>query len=501
MNLSIKFRHPSSVLAVLALAGTACAVEATDPTHAQPSAPVSSPSNASRADEDARVQDFLDGMYRATDVQHSFHSAAGQDIDCVAYEAEPGVRAMLAQGHTVDELRHPTELTPAQLEYNKTARKAPRAFAGDPDEAGRTRECPAGTVPHVRVTKEHIESVGGLDAYVALMSKKTAPRATVHIGGETCPYADVDNYQWVTGGWTDISNSAVANQGGRVTLAIAQPTIDPGTGDHSLAQSWTTGVSGCTVQTVEAGWTVDSGVNSGSLAPHIFIFSTASTYGATSSSSGATGCYNNVGPNCVTWIPEATSPYYPGAPLPPSVSGGAQHEIAISTQHVFHFNCILVGEEVQCLSGYTGWQVAVSVDGAAWESLGYYANSAYGTGPLATGATEYEVGSEVYNWEGNSNVVVGSPGVTMGEAGIFALQTSYYGSEAYLHDYSLTSPANTNAPGVVQAYVGVGETAETCSAFGSCPYTYTTADTKTPGSSAWKNWWYYGDTIPLLVKR
>lgn len=269
------YRNAVSWIGLSALALGACAVDATPPEKNAPAAPsqaqgTPAASAGAPASEDARVEQFLARLYRPESVVHSFASADGKAIDCVAFEAERGVQAMLAEGYSLDQIRQFGELTPEQKEYNKTARPAPTAFAGDLDPRGSARVCPDGSVAHERLTRERIAASGGLDAFLNRRSRKAlSPPVTPSV----CAYPALDEYQWVKAGWPDTSN-----QGGSAVLSIAQPTITPGAGDHSLSQTWLVGTSGCVTQTVEAGWTVDDRLN-GDLAPHVFIFATAATYG------------------------------------------------------------------------------------------------------------------------------------------------------------------------------------------------------------------------------
>jgi hypothetical protein len=488
-------RMASSWIGLGALALAACAVDAAPPGAAPATPPettgAQAPSAADSTSEEARVQDFLSRLYRPESVVHSFASVEGKAIDCVDFQAERGVQAMLAEGYSLDQIRQFGELTPEQKEYNKTARPAPTAFAGDLDPQGNARACPDGSVAHERLTKERIAASGGLDAFRNLSPQKALPPP---VAPSACAYPDIDHYQWTKAGWP-----ATSNQGGSAVLSIARPTMTPGMGDHSLSQTWLVGTSGCVTQTVEAGWTVDEILN-GDLSPHVFIYATASTYGVAGGGTGPTGCYNDnlASPNCVPYVPITSIASIPA--LTASVPGGAQHEIAFSTTHVGTLQCRQYPPGYfRCSETYTGWQIAMQIDSGAWQTLGYYQNSAYGTGPLASAATQYEAGSEVYNTVANANVVYGNPNVTMGEQILTTpmLQTSLYGGYSYIRNYSIVGSDGTPAA-APDAYVGVGETHQTCEAFGTCTYNYTTANFGTPGASSWSNWYWYGDNQNLI---
>ncbi len=279
-------------------------------------------------------------------------------------------------------------------------------------------------------------------------------------------------------------------------MAIADPfvpNVSFTTGsDHSLAQTWTVATSGCTVQTVETGWSVDYGVN-GDGRPHVFIFSTASTYGSITGSSGASGCWNNVGgAACVPWV-QFGSDYPPGAALPTwSTPNAPQQEIEFATRLVTtEKSCILLKGEDHC-KYVSGWQISYSAYGGPWEVMGYYPVSAFGSGPLATGATTFQIGSEVFSEFGETPNE--PPAVQMGESVIPAGSTNLYASAAYFHDFGLYNPSATTAPAKVTTYVGVGESSETCAAWGSCLYASPGFKVGDPAAgSAWSDWWYYGD--------
>lgn len=486
----ITSRHPRSALAssilAAALAGCSGPPSSDAPAgHAAPSVahPSVTPATAARA-EQARVQSFLEGLYRRDDVVHAFRSAAGQDIDCVDFASEPGVRQLLSEGYSLDDLHDALSLTPEQLAYNeRLARRAPSNFAGDPDESGRVRRCPEGSVPHVRVTAERVADAGGLDAYVARTSTKTPPPSVRPFG---CPYPPTGGYQWLVGGWAESQGTSVGNQGGFVTMAVADPTGQTVV-DHSIAQTWTSATSGCNTQTVETGWIVDESVN-GDYLPHVFIYATASTYGATPGA--GSGCWNNVGPGCVTWV-QSTSDFPPGAVISPwSTPGNPQQEFTFSTRHVYSRYCR------RGWTCYLGWQISFLAPGKPWEVMGYYANSAYGTGPLATAADAYQIGTEVYS--ANPQPAGQTPYVAMGEGPtIFAptptFSPQYYGAYAYFHDFYTYSPAATVAPAAVHNYVGGGTSSTLCTGPG-CLYMSPGVDVGggDPGTP-WNNYWYYGD--------
>jgi hypothetical protein len=419
-----------------------------------------------RADEATRVESFLDAQYRAADVRHSFHSAMGDDIDCVDFEAEPGVRRMLARGVSREDLLRKPEM-PAELAAGEKTVESVATFNGEPDENGRERACPAGTVPHVRITSEQIAQAGGIDAFQRALHTKVFPGNP----GETQPPGpNLSNYAWTNAGW-----GGITGQGGTTTIAIASPAVPSGNGDHSLAQLWNTAGTGGGLQTVEVGWNVDHSLYGTSNAPHLFIYSTADDY-------NTTGCYNNVGSSCLTWVPYSGATIAPGATLPSSTPGGTQHEITLTVEHTKLFFCIL-GKP--CNPPWSGWSIWATIDGGSSTLLGTYQQADYGTGGLASGATGFTFGSEVYDATGNFSAY--PPDVVMGENGMM-FGIAQYGYQAYHHTFGYY---NSGYSLVTTGYATPSSTQGA----------YSVNTTAAAGNSTWNNWYYFGDWVrPIIIR-
>ncbi|HEY2514860.1 MAG TPA: neprosin family prolyl endopeptidase [Polyangiaceae bacterium] len=331
--------------------------------------------------EAQRVQAFLDGRYLASDVRHSFRSALGQDVDCIDFDAVPGVRALHAAGLPVPEAPPP----PHHRAEDPPARSTPPAWVpdGTPDAQGRARACPKGTVPQARITAADVEAAGGLDAYEA-----PPPPLPPEAAG----------YAHVTAVWDNVGGINT----GYDTFSIENPAL--GSGGHSLSQSWMfsgskrlacNGSNAATCcnpgdpqceQTVEVGWIKDR-TAAGSTRPYIFTYATNNGY----LSSGS--CYNGASfPGCPTWVPGAQSPFFVGETLPASdisVAGGAQHEMTAITYN----------------SGAGTWCIEIAVDG--WYSmLGCYTGF---TGLMSTTAQYFQVGGEVQSSSGFAGEEMGAP--------------------------------------------------------------------------------------------
>ena len=94
----------------------------------------------------------------------------GQEIDCIDFFAQHGVKELVAKGEQVSIPQPPS--IPAQIQslmarsgVSAEPRDVPVGFAGDLDENGNVRSCPDGSVPQVRITVEQVQRAGGIDAF------------------------------------------------------------------------------------------------------------------------------------------------------------------------------------------------------------------------------------------------------------------------------------------------------------------------------------------------
>jgi hypothetical protein len=289
----------------------------TDPTFSQTSGEARSTNSApAETTEAARVHAFLDARYKASDVRYSFRTKARQDIDCIDFFAQPGVRELAARGQPLTSIPKPPPLPgevlkrlSAAKERAQTAGPRPEdefSFHGQPDVNGKPEQCPEGSVAEVRITAEEIARAGGLDRYIQLWRHKKAPPPITCTQAQMCEYP---TFAHVVG--TLLSATPGIGYGITV-MSIYGPNVPSTAGDHSLSQFWlysgsNTSVPGpCTAgsctsdcaQTIELGWDVDPVINPGDQnVPHLFLFSTNNGY--------ENGCYNNVQglpSTCVTWI-------------------------------------------------------------------------------------------------------------------------------------------------------------------------------------------------------
>jgi hypothetical protein len=433
--------------------------------------------------EGARVQAYLDSLYTAKDVRHSFRSAMGDTIDCADFASAPGVRKLLARGKSMDDIMAPIrqahEKRPAT---GSAARRNPAYLQGDHDDEGNVRSCPDGTYPRVRITRETIAARGGLDAYLQ-SSKAAPPRMAVDHPLSAVPLdgglqLDTGHYAWVENEFSPNATLSSA-QGGTSTMTIAEPTLSGFAGDHSVAQVWLTGATratGLPRQTIEAGWEAVSPGVAGPVLPQLFIGTTPNGY--------ATWCLDdNTSSACPAWVPNPTASLTLGGTLPASTPGGTQHELTITIEHAFSYiiTCI-IRHGCTNTKVYSGWSIFASVDGGGADTyLGYYANDGYdndGSSGLSVGGDNFIMGGEVYDTGENFGP---PPEVTMGE-GPLPMGKATIGSTAVHHDF------------------GYYDSTDTLQAGGSVVHNtnpvYVFDISTPPGNPAWANYFYYGDYAP-----
>jgi hypothetical protein len=357
------------------------------------------------ASETARIQRYLDSQYTVQDVRYSFVTKFGEDIDCIDFEAQPGVKERRARGLPVTmptTQPMPPAGFPPSRSVGGTNPLADVAFNGQLDVHGNPRRCPPASVPVVRRTVSEIQQAGGLDAYLARGRnvKKGKPKDS----SDSAPAPDEPGLLHVV--TEQVASQQVLSTG--AYLAIFDPSI--GLANHSLAETWT--IDGARSQTVEVGWIVQPEYNSGTSA-YLFIYATNDDY-------ATTGCYDN-NPNtpntCLTWIGNTQAAYAPGMLL--ATTDTLSGDLGVMTAYEPDFQV-------------PGWSIWIDFDGGSgWTLIGGYPGDDF-SGSFASGtASELDVGGEVagvssgngqYNY---SNVEMGSG--RCGEVG--------YSTAAYVHDY------------------------------------------------------------------
>ena len=234
-------------------------------------------------DEETRVQAYLASRYSPADVRHSFTTMlGGKTIDCIDFFAQPSVKHLAAIGRPLTEIPKPPHAA------HHTGKFSPCTFNGEPDENGRPRICPEGSVAIRRVTADDIREKGGLDAYlhppprvrpprpgpgsgaqvtastttaVRHPSSATAGNLVAGVSSSTAgggasplivPAPDAGNYPYCTEfelndlpGFAHVQ--ATAYPGGSATISTAGATLSLNNpllgstaeyGDHNVAQTW-----------------------------------------------------------------------------------------------------------------------------------------------------------------------------------------------------------------------------------------------------------------------
>lgn len=457
-------------LALFATSGCSTANDSAADTIPTPSARP----DAARAGEAERVRQFLDSIYPAEAVRYTYANALGATIDCVEFTQEPGVRELIGQGHSLDEILAPFE------NADSTQSAPPLALR---------RQCPEMTVPHVRLTADTIAAGGGLAAY---------RRAHSHHGPGN-PGLDMNP---TGGGITSteantifghvLATQLASNYGGQATLSVGSmpPNTSPFWDDsngHIVGQIWVGGGSSSGFQTIEVGWKlfINALPDDKPVVPYLFFGATQDDY--------ADFCEDNQlvqGSTCVTWVPNPSSLIIPGpfgTPLSPSLVDGAQSELTVTVQ-------------LDCVSStFCTWDVAAGIPQQVGGKIGYFPRSAYGAGALATGpARSFITGGEVadYTMEpmGEAPLIFGS--ALYGDSA-YVRDFGYYGATCNSHIVGSCPMAGCRlgAPGLGVPAVCGPSMVQTGSVVTTTRNEFTYNTTAPAGVSTWTNWFYYGSNL------
>jgi hypothetical protein len=300
---------------------------------------------------DVMRQHILD-MYEGVEVQHSFVDPNGHVFDCIPVEQQPSLRGAKPAA--------PPDAPSAQVGHDRGAVDLPAVPQLTPqqkDRFGHSMTCPPGTIAVRRVTLDELTKHETLRDFF-----RKSPWGGRHprLSGET----KIAQGFGITPGvhkWAH-AYQVVDTLGGHSLLNLWAPGV--GSQIFSLSQQWHAG--GSPVQTVEIGWQVYPG-KWHTANPALFVYWTADGY-------QHTGSYNLDGPGFVQtnnrWA-------LGGAVGPLSSYGGAQYTLEMNAY----------------LSGGNWWLYAGG--GSSNDAIGYYPASLYGTGPLATHATDVDYGGEV----------------------------------------------------------------------------------------------------------
>jgi hypothetical protein len=301
-----------------------------------------------------RMRAHLLLLYGNMTVTHSYETSDGNTFDCVPIAEQPGLR--LAERRT-DKPAAPPDLGPTPAPVGTTPKHTlqaglPQVAPGSKDGHGNARTCPPGTIPMRRITLEEMTRFRTLEDFF-----RKDPRVKSHprlLAADTVPHRYAHAYQFVN------------NIGGASHLNLWSPS--PTTDNFSLSQHWYTGGSGSGLQTVEGGWQVYPAKYRTANAV-LFIYWTADGY-------NRTGNYNL---DAAAFV-QTNGNWHLGAGFDKySTRDGEQREFGMQWKR-------------DARNG--NWWLFLAT-GTTWDPVGYYPQSLFGTGQMATFATEIDYGGEV----------------------------------------------------------------------------------------------------------
>jgi hypothetical protein len=447
------------------------------------------PPSAADASDVSDIEAFIaENYYSDSDIQHSFHTIFGEQIDCIDFYAQHSVRMNLAAGLTVAAPPSPLDLPPV----DSTVPPGPDAFMGAPDDDGNARACTGNTVPTSRPTVEDIQAAGGILAFQSRPSPRPrdSNQSTDQYDCYEIPNQSVLNGVLSTGNNYD---HVAAYQHVDVAYFIATFSVNNpylfSSSDHSAAQVWLqtggceywvdpyscdppteSGGSNEAVQSVEVGWIVGAPYTGTS--PRLFTFTTIDGY------------YQNswYGTDLHTpWIAYPGAPYTVGMTLSGSNSP-PYPELSID---VYNYS-----------PGYPNWYVIINGQLIGWFPVGPSGASPGYAGIMRTHATYLQAGGEVYSGSPTADYTTTTMGTgTEPTSGTYT-SAAYFRNVGYFENISCAPFTNASFSyisglpsfeqddgnqGVCGYYAGNGFAK--CSV--SCP----------PGNSSWDSFFYYGGAL------
>jgi hypothetical protein len=295
-------------------------------------------------------------LYDKTESPNSFMDGTGAIFDCIPIEQQPALKGSSEPVPKAPDLPQVEAAGRPQVAEERKASLISSPFGPDrTDWHGNAIFCQPGTIPMRRVTLETLTRFGTLKDFF-----QKGPR-----GAGRPPRASEPATVPATHRWAHAFQS-VPNAGGHSYLNLWDPTIIGPNQVFSLSQHWYVGGNGANLQTAECGWQVYPSMY-GDAKAHFFIYWTADGY-------NATGCYNLT---CSAFV-QTGQDYTPGMVLTPtSVSSGPQYELELAYLH----------------TGGRWWIYVNGTSGA--NAIGYYPDTIYNGGALATNAAEIDYGGEV----------------------------------------------------------------------------------------------------------
>jgi hypothetical protein len=437
----------------------------------------------------SNIEAFIAANYYAdSDIQHSFHTIFGEQVDCIDFYAQPSIRMNIAAGLSVTAPPSTLDLPPGGSDVPP----GPDAFSGAPDEDGNARACSGDTVPISRPTVEQVQAAGGILAF------QNRPRPHPRDSNQNTHQYDcyeIPN-QTILNGILSTANNydhVVGYQHVDVAYLIATLSVNNpylfSSSDHSAAQVWLqtggceywvdpyscdppteSGGSNEAVQSVETGWLV--GAPYSGTSPHLFTFTTVDGYHEQNWYGDDTG---------TPWVIAPGAKYKVGMTLSSSNSP-PYPELSID---VYNYS-----------PGDPNWYVIINGSLIGWFPVGPSGMSPGYAGIMRTHADYLQAGGEVFSGSTTANYTATKMGTGTEPA------SGTYRSAAYVRDVgyfeNVESAPFTNASlsyisglpsfeqddgnqGVCGFYAGNGFSK--CSS--SCP----------PGNSSWDSFFYYGGAL------
>jgi hypothetical protein len=423
-----KLIRPLSLLGGIAVA-VACSSENDGRVGSQTSA-------LTNSTELANAQAYIDTkFYTDAEIQYSFHTAAGEKIDCIDFYAQRSVKGMLSAGVSIDATKIPNAPTPPST--IPPAYKPPGisiGFDGSLDRDGLARRCPTGTVPKTRPLLAQIEAVGGLDAFKAKGKSEPHPLDSNQDANQP------DCYHQTTGGpgWDHAAGYQYTTAYGALTYtAVYQPTVN--SGEHSLSQMWVhanscedwynpygdantcstaadAGTSTAAVQSLEVGWMVGNdgspacdGLSGSALTaclaePYIFAFITQDGYASENCFAGGAGSDGVIGDCCPSASGSEGTDCWVVAPSAEFVVGQLLGSYVQPLDNPPAEMAIQVWNGSQLGSGYQNWYVYIDGYLIGWYPTSGSAGTAAFSGTMASYGTYMQMGGEVYDaWAGSAH--------------------------------------------------------------------------------------------------
>ena len=319
-----------------------------------------------------RIDAYYQRLVSDGEVLHSFQTARGDDIQCVAIATQRSFLASPVHGSS-------PRLAPGQLPRAVTAAQAqsapdPRVIGaqfgldGSRDAAGNVRACPALTFPRLLPRIENLYHFRRLEEMFQKHpdGDRSAPPGAIVAAPQGVRAPDAPTTHEYAHAYEQ-----AANIGSQADFNLWAPLVEQDD-EFSLAQLWVTGgqYADNSLQTTETGWQVYRGLY-GDSQPHLFIYFTTAAY---TTQGDNQGCYNLT---CQGFVQTDSSVVIAGSFSTVSVQGGQQYDITLS----FYRDP----------ASHDYW---LRYDGT-W--VGYYPNALFNSAGLADASDKIDFGGEIVN--------------------------------------------------------------------------------------------------------